>query len=103
MLLFDATHTSHTAAQTGIQRVCRSLFAELYSQRNATPVCFDPYLIGWRTLTGGELAVLRDRGGGSGKSRGAKWTLSQKISGATTRWRGAKPSLPDNSGFICPE
>ena len=103
MLLFDATHTSHTAAQTGIQRVCRSLFEELHHKGDATPVCYDPHLIGWRTLAAGELAVLRDRSGGSGKSRGAKWTLSQKISGATTRWRGTKPSLPDNSGLICPE
>ncbi|MEO6993351.1 MAG: glycosyltransferase [Lacunisphaera sp.] len=103
MLLFDATHTSHTAARTGIQRVCRSLFEELYTQGNARPVCFDPHLIGWRKLAAGELATLRDRRSGSGKSRGAKWTLAQKISGTTTRWRGGKPSLPDNAGFICPE
>lgn len=103
MLLFDATHTSHTRAQTGIQRVCRNLFEELSSTGKATAVCYDPYLSGWRTLRPDELAVLRDRNGGAEKSRGSKWSLSQKISSATARWRHAKSLLPDNSGFICPE
>lgn len=102
-LLFDATHTSHTAAQTGIQRVCRTLFEKLYTQGQAAPICFDPHLIGWRPLVPGELAVLRDRSGGAGKSRGAKWTLSQKISGATNRWLGKRPALPAALGLICPE
>ena len=43
-LLFDASHTSHTAAQTGIQRVCRTLFGELYAQGQAAPICYDPHL-----------------------------------------------------------
>ncbi len=102
-LLFDASHTSHTAAQTGIQRVCRTLFEELFSQGLAAPICYDPHLIGWRTLAPGELAVLRDRSGGTGKSRGAKWTLPQKISGASRRWLGTRPSLPEASGLVCPE
>lgn len=103
MLLFDATHTSHTAAQTGIQRVCRALFAELSSRREAAPVCYDPHLIGWRPLVAGELAVLGDRSGGMGKSRGAKWTFSQKITGASRRLLKAKPALPKATGLICPE
>jgi len=102
-LLFDATHTSHTAAQTGIQRVCRRLFEELHGQGRAAPVCYDPHLIGWRSLTAGELAVLRDNSGGAGKSRGAKWTLGQKISGATRRWLGQRSALPPAAGLICPE
>jgi glycosyltransferase involved in cell wall biosynthesis len=102
-LLFDATHTSHTSAQTGIQRVCRTLFEELHARGEASPICYDPHLIGWRPLAPGELAVLRDRSGGAGKSRGAKWTLTQKISGATNRWLGKRPALPAASGLICPE
>jgi len=102
-LLFDATHTSHTAAQTGIQRVCRTLFEELHAQGQAAPICYDPHLIGWRPLARGELAVLRDRSGGAGKSRGAKWTLTQKILGATHRWLDRRPALPAASGLICPE
>ena len=102
-LLFDATHTSHTAAQTGIQRVCRRLFEELHGQGQAAPICYDPHLIGWRPLAPGEVAVLRDCSGGAGKSRGAKWTLGQKISGATNRWLGQRPALPSATGLICPE
>ena len=103
MLLFDATHTSHTSAQTGIQRVCRTLFAELQSQGAVTPICYDPHLIGWRALAPKETSILLDRSGGTGRSRGAKWTLAQKIAGATQRWLGAKPLLPAAQGLICPE
>ena len=103
LLLFDATHTSHTAAQTGIQRVCRALFAELQPGHGVAPVCFDPHLNGWRPLAPGELAGLHDRSGQAGNSRGARWTLSQKISGTARRWVGAGPVLPPATGLICPE
>jgi sugar/nucleoside kinase (ribokinase family) len=53
VLLFDASHTSHTRAQTGIQRVTRALFAELAKVRPATAVCHDPYLGAWRPLGAG--------------------------------------------------
>ena len=103
MLLFDATHTSHTSAQTGIQRVCRTFFAELEAAGPLTPVCYDPHLIGWRALRADEAGVLRDRSGGAGKSRGAKWTLPQKLAGAGARWLGRRPALPAATGLICPE
>ncbi len=103
-LLYDATHTSHTSAQTGIQRVCRRLFEELYVAGQAAPICHDPFMRSWRALAPGELAVLRDGSGGTGKSRGAKWTLSQRYSGKIRRWVGARPpALPDSAGLICPE
>ena len=69
MLLFDATHTSHTQAQTGIQRVCRSLFAELSITQATTGVCFDPYLMAWRRLEAVELGRLQP-GRPSTRSRG---------------------------------
>lgn len=102
-LLFDASHTSHTSAQTGIQRVCRTFFAELAATGPVLPVCYDPHLIGWRPLAERELSVLRDRSGGAGSSRGAKWTLTQKVSGATRRWLRRRPPLPGANGLICPE
>lgn len=102
-ILFDASHTSHTSAQTGIQRVCRTFFNELASSRAVTPICYDPHLIGWRVLRQDETAVLRDQTGGAGKSRGAKWTLKQKLAGAGSRWLGRKPALPAARGLICPE
>lgn len=102
-LLFDASHTSHTSAQTGIQRVCRALFAELDARREAEPICYDPHLEGWRALDPRERAVLTDRTGGAGKSRGAKWSLGQKLRGASRRWLGRKPAPPESAGLICPE
>ncbi len=102
-ILFDASHTSHTSAQTGIQRVCRTFFNELAATGPVAPICYDPHLIDWRPLRDDETAVLRDQSGGAGKSRGAKWTLRQKLTGAGTRWLGRKPVLPEASGLICPE
>ncbi|MDP2137334.1 MAG: glycosyltransferase [Candidatus Didemnitutus sp.] len=102
MTLFDATHTSHTRAQTGIQRVCRSLFAELARVSPVLPVCFDPHQHAWRALTAGELATLGDRKG-SGKSRGAKWSLTQKIAGRARRLAGRKTPTPTGQALICPE
>lgn len=102
-LLFDASHTSHTAAQTGIQRVVRTFYTQLAASRAVEPVCYDPHLVGWRPLGDDERAVLADLSGGAGRSRGAKWTLRQKLAGATRRWLGRRPPLPAASGLICPE
>lgn len=102
-LLFDASHTSHTAAQTGIQRVVRTFFSELSGRQATLPICYDPHLIGWRALRPDEIAVLRDQTGGAGRSRGARWTLAQKLSGAGRRWLGRRPTLPAAAGLICPE
>lgn len=103
MLLFDASHTSHTSAQTGIQRVVRTFFAQLAATQPVTPVCYDPHLLGWRALEADERAVLADLSGGAGRSRGARWTLRQKITGAARRWLGRRPALPAATGLICPE
>jgi glycosyltransferase involved in cell wall biosynthesis len=102
MLLFDATHTSHTRAQTGIQRVCRSLHAALAAREEVTAVCHDPYLGAWRPLNAGEQRQLRPSHPAS-RSRGAKWPLHQKIAGHARRLLGSRPALPAGRGFICPE
>ena len=103
MLLFDATHTSHSRAQTGIQRVCRSLFAELERRGAASAICFDPYLQGWRSLDSGELARLRDRSGAGGHSRSAQWPLHRQVVGHMRRLTGRQPQLPESTGAIFPE
>src|SRR6478609_5358649 len=36
-------------------------------------------------------------------SRGAKWSLAQKLRGTSQRWLGRKPALPAAAGLICPE
>ena len=102
MLLLDATHTSHTRAQTGIQRVTRSLFAELARIQPATAVCCDPYLGAWRPLAAGELDHLRPGQPATG-SRGAKWPLHRRLAGHARRLAGAKPALPAADGLVCPE
>jgi glycosyltransferase involved in cell wall biosynthesis len=102
-LLFDASHTSHTSAQTGIQRVVRMFYTRLAATQEVTPVCYDPHLAGWRPLGAGERAVLADLSGGAGRSRGAKWTLRQTVAGTARRWLGRRPALPPAAGLICPE
>lgn len=102
MLLFDATHTSHTRAQTGIQRVTRSLFSELKKTHPAAGVCYDPYQQTWRPLTGIEKKFLHlDQP--AVQSRGSHWSLRQRLTGRVRRWMGATPTLPSATGLICPE
>ncbi len=102
MLLLDASHTSHTLAQTGIQRVTRSLFAGLARQAPTTAICFDPYLGAWRPLGRGELDRLQP-GQTSAGSRGAKWPLHQRLAGHVRRLAGAIPALPLADSLVCPE
>lgn len=103
MLLYDVSHTSHTRARTGIQRVCRSLFAELSSRNAARGIGFDPHLDAWRPLDAGELASLRDTTTRAGRSRSANWSLIQKITGHARRLTGRRPALPAADGLVCPE
>lgn len=77
MLLIDLTHTSHTRARTGIQRVARALHENLGAQ--AIPVTRDPFLGAWRPLEAWELANLANSQGG--EKRKAQWP-------ATAKWRG---------------
>jgi glycosyltransferase involved in cell wall biosynthesis len=102
-MLIDVTHTSHTRAQTGIQRVVRSLFAELQLRGGIAPICFDPHEHAWRTLDAGELAALSDRSGGDGKSRGAKWTLGRQLAGRARRLLGRRGQFPAAQALIVPE
>ncbi len=101
-LLLNLTHTSHTRARTGIQRVARALWQHLGTE--ATPVTFDPYLRAWRALEPWERAGLarHDAGG----KRGAQWPASARWRG---RWRRFTRQTPvdtldgDFPGFIEPE
>lgn len=102
MLLLDATHTSHTRAQTGIQRVCRSLHAALAARQPVGAVCHDPYLGAWRPLNGRETRCLQPGQMAAG-SRGARWPLHQKLAGHARRLFGTKPLLPAGTALVCPE
>lgn len=102
MLLFDASHTSHTRAQTGIQRVCRSLYASLAAQQPVAAICHDPYLHAWRSLNGREARHLAPQDTAAG-SRGAKWPLHQRLAGRARRLLGARPGNPSGNAFVCAE
>jgi glycosyltransferase involved in cell wall biosynthesis len=75
--LLDLTHTSHTRARTGIQRVARALHRELGDR--ALPVTHDPFLGAWRPLEAWEQANLAATT--AADKRGAHWPW-------TARWRG---------------
>jgi glycosyltransferase involved in cell wall biosynthesis len=75
--LLDLTHTSHTRARTGIQRVARALYQHLAGSAEA--VTHDPYLGVWRPLEPWEHANLANSQGGA--KRKAQWP-------AAVRWRG---------------
>jgi glycosyltransferase involved in cell wall biosynthesis len=102
MILFDASHTSHTRAQTGIQRVCRSLHAALAAEQPVASICHDPYLGAWRPLNSRESRSLQPGQAATG-SRGAKWPLHQKLAGHARRLFGSKPLPPAGTALICPE
>ena len=94
-VLLDLTHTSHTRARTGIQRVGRSLYAALREKdEGVQPVCYDPFEKAWRPLRRAELANLTARGGAPAESRGARWPLPDRVAGRLRRLAG-RPSTLD--------
>ena len=99
MFLLDLSHTSHTRARTGVQRVTRSLHNTLGAE--ATAITWDPYAQQWRYLDEHENANLNSNA--PAKERGAKWPLSSKIRGHWHALRGADPQLPAAEGIIVPE
>jgi glycosyltransferase involved in cell wall biosynthesis len=98
--LLDLTHTSHTQARTGIQRVTRSLWQALGTR--AEPITHDPTRQCWRPLEPWELANLR--ADATATKRGARWPLGAQLRGHASRLLGqSAPPLPDNPGLIVPE
>jgi glycosyltransferase involved in cell wall biosynthesis len=83
MLLLDLTHTSHTPARTGIQRVTRALHQHLHGI--AEPVTRDPFLGGWRKLEKWELAGLQESQGAGGRF---EWPQRVKWQGRIQRALG---------------
>ncbi len=108
-LLLDLTHTSHTRARTGIQRVTRSLHAALGNR--ALAVTHDPHAGTWRPLESWETANLS--AAEAATKRSARWPLSARIRGRVQRWFGGGGrtatalndplSTLNASGLIVPE
>ncbi|MEO6003641.1 MAG: glycosyltransferase [Opitutus sp.] len=102
MLLLDLTHTSHTRARTGIQRVARALQQNLVGA--AEPVTRDPFVGAWRKLEAWERANLAISQGG--EKRKAQWPASARWRGRFRRMLGrtAAHALSGSyAGFIEPE
>ena len=89
MLLLDLSHTCHTQARTGIQRVSRSLHAGLGA--TAEPVTYDPYLRSWRRLAPWERENLAANGS-AGVKRGAHWPWATRFTGKWRRKLGWGPA-----------
>jgi glycosyltransferase involved in cell wall biosynthesis len=102
MILLDLTHTSHTRARTGVQRVCRSLHAALAVSSDVTAITHDPYRNAWRPLNASEVSNLASTA--PSPKRGARWSLSARLAGHTARLLNlATPALPGSSALIVPE
>ena len=102
MILLDLSHTSHTHARTGVQRVCRSLHAALAASADITAITHDPYRNTWRPLASWETANLASTA--PSPKRGARWPLSARLSGNAARILDlTTPTLPDATGLIVPE
>jgi glycosyltransferase involved in cell wall biosynthesis len=98
MLLLDLTHTSHTRARTGIQKVARSLHETLPEH---TAVTWDHYARAWRPLATWENANLKATA--ISGHRGAQWPWTARLQGSWQRLNGTKPALPAATGLIVPE
>lgn len=102
MILIDLSHTSHTRARTGIQRVCRSLRDALPAAGPVTAICHDPYLRAWRPLQSWEEENLASNEAVPG--RGARWPLHAKLSGRGSRLLARRaPALPQGNLLLVPE
>jgi glycosyltransferase involved in cell wall biosynthesis len=91
MLLLDLTHTSHTQARTGIQRVARQLHAALCAEGGETAICFDPWQKTWRPLEPWEEKNLTAKAAAA--SRGASWPWRARLRGALRRRLGRTSTL----------
>jgi glycosyltransferase involved in cell wall biosynthesis len=99
-LLLDLSHTSHSRARTGIQRVTRSLHAALGDR--AIAITYDPHRHAWRELDPWEHATLS--GSDAAQKRGAQWPLAARLKGRAHRLLGRRTGrLPANSGVLVPE
>ncbi|WOO42153.1 glycosyltransferase family 1 protein [Rubellicoccus peritrichatus] len=106
MFLIDLTHTSHCRAHTGVQRVSRSLYAELVKIEDILPICYDRFAKCWRPLSKEEMLYLEPPVNNSpDTARGTKWTLGQRSRGYLDSLKGRTPRLPirQYSGLIVPE
>ncbi len=88
-LLLDLSHTSHTRARTGVQRVTRGVRHVLGAE--AVAITHDPHAGTWRPLAAWEEANLTTPAPAGG--RGAHWPLLVRWRGHTQRIFGSPPAV----------
>jgi glycosyltransferase involved in cell wall biosynthesis len=100
-ILLDLSHTSHTRARTGIQRVARSIRREL--DEGCTAVTYDPFERAWRPLEPWEERNLAAAAPAAG--RGSRWPVSARLRGRMRRLLGRAAPLSGlrAAGVIMPE
>jgi len=100
-LFLDVSHTSHSRARTGVQRVVRALWRELGAE--AVPVTFDPFGRAWRPIEPWEERNLRS--GDAATGRGTHWPLRAQVRGRLRRLGGytAPMGAPESAGVLVPE
>jgi glycosyltransferase involved in cell wall biosynthesis len=99
-LLLDLSHTSHTRARTGVQRVARALWRSLGDA--AQPITFDPYARCWRPLEAWERGNLA--AGAPASRRGAQWPPAARLRGRARRLLRRSPALPaSDAAVLVPE
>lgn len=105
LTLIDLSHTSHSQARTGVQRVCRSLLRALVDRTpsgRVSPITWDPYARCWRELEDAEKSCLAADGVAS--RRGSQWPVSIRARGWIQRFRGGPGAItPRAAQLIVPE
>lgn len=103
MVLLDLSHTSHTRARTGVQRVTLSLWRALGAHGRA--VTWDPYARTWRDVATWERANLEATT--PDKRRGATWPMRAKVGGFIRRRKTVSTSAVSGkipaTGALVPE
>jgi len=82
--IIDLTRTSHTSAQTGIQKVARFSYNAMRKQHKVYPLCYDHYAKNWRKIDRIETENLRLEKTiflKNNVSRHSHWSLKQKFRG----------------------
>ena len=92
MLLLDLSHTSHSPARTGVQRVALELRRALRATSEVTAITHDPHARAWRPLQPWEADSLDAPAPAQG-GRGARWPLRAQLRGWLSR-RGRTETVP---------
>lgn len=102
-LSLDLSHTAHTGARTGIQRVCRSLHAELAGREMALQaLTYDPFQRAWRLLEPWEEHSLS--GKTASQKRKTSWPQGARWRGRMRRLLGSSATaIARDTGLIVPE